>query len=123
MVAILQAFTTGGSSGSAPAARNHRGQASSIPALASASLTSFVASDFKLRGFVATGTTDFIAWVEVDGVPLEGIQARGSIAKVAQIVLPNPEAYASPSAVVAFRIRNENQFSVTGDFEGTLLGE
>jgi hypothetical protein len=120
----LQAITTsGGGGGSTAAARNHRGEAGSIPAGAIATLTSFTSEDYKLRGFVAYGTTDFVAWVEVDGVPLDGISARGSVSKVAQIILPNPETYASSSSIVALRIRNDNAYSVTGDFEGTLLGE
>lgn len=123
MVAVLQAITTGGGggSGSSPA-RNHRGESLALPPGSTATLVSFVASDFKLRGFVAFGTTDLLVWVEQDGVPMDGIVARGSVAKVAQILLPNPETYISPTAIVALRVRNENP-SVSGDFEGTLLGE
>lgn len=123
MVAVLQAFSTGGGGGGTAAARNHRGEALAVPAGSTATITSFTSEDFKLRGFVAFGTTDFVAWVEVDGNPLDGISARGSVAKVAQLTLPNPESYSSALAIVALRIRNDNQFSVTGDFEGTLLGE
>lgn len=122
MVAILQAVSTGGGSGGSANARNNRGEANSLPAGATATLTSFVASDYQLRGFVVFGTTDLLAWVEVDGTPLDGIIARGTITKVAQVILPNPETYSSALAVVALRVRNEHP-TLSGDFEGTLLGE
>ncbi len=123
MVAVLQAIATTSGGGSSAPARNHRGEANAVPAAVTTTLVSFTADDFKLRGFVAFGTTDFIAWVEVSGVPLDGIVARSNVAKFAQVVLPNPESYNSPLAIVALRIRNENPFSQSGDFEGTLLGE
>jgi hypothetical protein len=125
VVAILQAISTGGSGGGGggTAARNHRGQALSLPANTQATLVSFTAEDYKLRGFVVYGTTDHVAWVEVDGDPLDGIIARGNIAKVAQVMLPNPETYLSPTAIVVLKVRNENPNGNTGDFEGTLLGE
>lgn len=123
MVAILQAVSVGGGGGSgSSAARNHRGEALALPANTTATLVSFVASDYKLRGFAVYGNTDCLAWVEVDGDPLEGVIARGSAAKVAQLILPNPETYASPTAIVALKVRNENP-SNSADFEGTLLGE
>ncbi len=123
MVAVLQAISTTSGSGGTASAKNQRGQALSLPANAMATLVSFTASDFKLRGFVVYGTTDHVAWVEVDGNPLDGIIARGNIAKVAQVILPNPETYTSPTAIVTLKVRNENPGGTTGDFEGTLLGE
>lgn len=126
MVVVLQASNIGGGgggSGEAPA-RNQRGSHASVPSGTTVTLVSFVASDYKLRGFVAFGTTDFVAWVEVDSVELPGIIARGTITKVASLILPNPETYASPSSIVALKLRNESALPpTTGDFEGTLLGE
>lgn len=125
MVAVLQAIATGGSggSGSTAPARNSRGQQDGVPSNTTVTLVSFIAEDRKLRGFVVYGNTDHLAWVEVDGVPLDGVIARGTVTKVSQVILPNPEAYASPTAIVALKVRNENPNGSSGDFEGTLLGE
>lgn len=111
----------GGGGGSNVDADNRRGAESGLAPSAIATLVTRAAGTSKLRGFVVAGSTDAEAWVEVDGVPLDGIRARHSRVLPAQVVLPNPEAYADPGATVTLRVQNMG--SVAGDFEGTLLGE
>jgi hypothetical protein len=111
----------GGSTGGVASAVNQRGTTSGLAPLATATLVSFVAGTTKLRGFTVFGDTDAEVWVEVDGAPLAGIRARHSRVLPAYIVLPNPENYSSPTAVVALRVQNTG--ATAGDFQGTLLGE
>jgi len=84
-------------------------------------LVSFVSGSHLLRGFHVYGEADGFAWIEVDGVPLDGLAARHSIVKDAYRVLPNPEAYASAIATVALRVTNTGD--VSKDFEGVVFGE
>lgn len=112
---------SGSGAGGVPNAANQRGAVSGLAPLATATLVSFVAGSTKLRGFAVFGDTDAEVWVEVDATPLAGLRARHSRVLPAYMLLPNPEAYASPLAVVSLRVRNVG--SVAGDFEGTLMGE
>lgn len=121
MTVVLRAVPTGGSGGggSTAPANNARGDVVGLVPAASQEVISIPAAQFKLRGFVAFGSTDGLFWVEVDGVPLAGITARCSIVKVATLILPNPETITGTT--VALKVRNEGD--VSGSFEGTLLGE
>ncbi|MGV0984977.1 MAG: hypothetical protein ACOYB2_10510 [Limnohabitans sp.] len=122
MTAIVQPVgAVGGGGGTVPNARNERGSVTGLAPTASQTLVAVQTGTRKLRGFNVHGTTDGLAWVEVDGVPLAGIVARFSRVLPAYLVLPNPEGYASPTVMVALKVQNEG--SVAGDFEGTLLGE
>jgi hypothetical protein len=120
MTAIVQPAAAGGSGGVANAV-NQRGATSGLAPLAIATLVSFVAGTTKLRGFTVYGDTDGEAWVEVDAVPLAGIRARHSRVLPAYLVLPNPELYVSPTALVTLRVQNTG--ATAGVYEGTLLGE
>ncbi len=121
MTAIVRAPSTSASGSEVPA-RNLRGSAVGLAPQATTTLASGPASGWKLRGFSAFGDNDLVAWVELDGVPVRGIMARGSIVKVAQLYLPNPEAMVG--VTVALKVRNEANLinGVSGAFEGTLFG-
>lgn len=112
--------TTGATSGGSALAQNNRGRAL-VPGGNTVTLVSFVAGSTMLRGFHVFGDTDGFAWIEVNGVPLDGLAARHSAVKDAYRVLPNPEVYASPGAIVALKVTNLS--STSADFEGVVLGE
>lgn len=124
MTAVVRAPTTGGGgSGSNPPAVNARGSVIGLAPQASATLCTHAATGWKLRGFAVFGDNDVVAWVEVDGVELSGITARGSVVKVADLVIPNPEA--TVGTTVALRVKNDAPLigGVSASFEGTLFGE
>lgn len=120
MTAVMVPAAGGsGSSGTALAA-NERGRAT-VPGGATVTLVSFVAGSRRLRGFHVYGESDGFAWIEVDGIPLDGVAARHSIVKDAYRILPNPEVYSGSGAIVALMVTNLS--SVTADFEGVVFGE
>ena len=114
--------TTGGSGGGGGdvVAWNNRGRATITPG-DTVTLVSFVAGTHRLRGFRVEGEGDAFVWIEVDSVPLDGLAARKSIVKEAYHILPNPEMYASSSAIVALKVTNSS--SVSSTFEGVVFGE
>ncbi len=120
MTAIVEPIGSSTSAGVAPA-RNMRGSVASVTPAATQTVVSFTAGTRRLRGFSLYGTTDALAWIEVDGSPLEGLVARHSRVLPAYLVLPNPEAYPSASSVVALRVLNEG--TTSSDFEGVIFGE
>lgn len=120
MGSIMVPTGGGSSSGGTALARNNRGRAV-VPGGATVTLVSFVSGTFRLRGFHVYGDTDGFAWIEVDGVPLDGVAARHSIVKDAYRILPNPEVYATGASVVALKVTNLS--AGAADFEGVVLGE
>ena len=125
MTVLLRALPVGGGGGSGTSApaNNARGEVTGLAPGATTTLVSISTAQFKLRGFVAFGDNDGVIWVEVDGAPLAGIIARSSRVKVAQVILPNPEALGG--STVRLRVRNEADLvtGVSASFEGTLLGK
>lgn len=112
-------------SGANPA-RNVRGHAAGLAPMATATLVSTVVGTRRLRGFSVHGTTDGLAWVEVDGDALDGVVARFTRVLPALLLLPNPEEYPSDAATVELKVRNDSGTAITGvsgDYEGTLFGE
>jgi hypothetical protein len=120
MTAVMLPIGGSGGSGAAPYARNNRGNAL-VPGGATVTLVSFTAGTHRLRGFTVEGDTDGFAWIEVDGVPLDGMAARHSRVLDAYRALPNAEAYASPLSVVALKVTNTD--SVAHEFAGVVFGE
>lgn len=110
----------GSSGGGTQIARNNRGRAV-VPGLTTVTLVSFTSGTHLLRGFHVEGETEGFAWIEVDGVALDGMAAHHSVAKEAYRLLPNPEAYATTTTVVALRITNLT--SNTAEFQGVVFGE
>lgn len=120
MTAIVVPTSGAGAGGTANAV-NYHGSTSGLAPLATATLVSFIAGATKLRGFSVFGDNDAEVWVEDNNVPMAGIRARHSVTKPAYLVLPNPEAYSSPTTVVTLKVQNIG--GVAGAFEGTLMGE
>lgn len=126
MSVVVRAPATGGGGGGGGAevpARNVRGSVSGLAPQATTTLCTVPATGYKLRGFVAFGDNDFLAWVDVDGVALDGVIARAGIIKVAEIILPNPEA--TVGTTVSLKVKNDAPTigGVSAHIEGTLLGE
>jgi hypothetical protein len=124
MTVVVRAPATGsGGSGSLAPARNYRGAVTGLAPQAADTLATAPATAWKLRGFAVTGDNDFFAWVELDGVPIEGLSARRNVATVVRFTLPNPEAFFGISVVL--KVRNEANLltGVSGSFEGVLFGE
>jgi len=120
MTAVMVPTTGGAAGGGSALAQNHRGRAL-VPGGGTVTLVSFVPGATMLRGFHVYGDTDGFVWIEVDGQPLDGVAARHSAVKDAYRILPNPEVYASPGAIVALRVTNLS--SLSAEFEGVVLGE
>lgn len=120
MTAIMVPATGASSGGGAALAKNHRGR-QLVNGGDTVTLVSFVSGTAMLRGFHVYGDTDGFVWIEVDGVPLDGVAARHSAVKDAYRVLPNPEPYVSSSSIVALRVTNLS--SGAAEFEGVILGE
>ncbi len=112
----------GGGSGDTPAV-NYRGDVVGLAPQAITTLASGSAIGWKLRGFAAFGDNDIVVWVELDGTPVEGIIARGSVVKVATLILPNPEPMLGTT--VALKVKNDAPSigGVSATIEGTLFGE
>jgi hypothetical protein len=107
-------------------ARNVRGHLSGLAPAATGTLLSQVVGTRRLRGLSVHGTTDGLAWVEVDGEALDGLVARFSRVLPAFLLLPNPEEYPGEGSVVVLKVRNESGDAITGvsgSYEGTLFGE
>ena len=114
--------TAGGSigGGGGVIAWNNRGRAVVTPG-ATVTLVSFTSGDHLLRGFHVEGEGDAFVWIEVDGVPLDGLAAHKSIVKDAYRLLPNAEAYATSDAIVGLKVTNLS--SVSCEYEGVVFGE
>lgn len=122
MTAIAVPIASGSGGGDLPLARNEHGEATALAPLATATLVSMVAGSALFRGFYVYGTVEAICWLEVDGTPLAGYRKRiNSIEHTATVIIPNPEPYASPTAVVELKVLNDQD--VSGDFSGALLGQ
>lgn len=120
MTAVMVPVTAGSGGGGNSLAKNNRGRAT-VPPGAEVTLVSFTAGSHRLRGFHVTGEGDAFVWMEVGGIPLDGLAARHTVVKEAYRILPNPEVYASAIDTVTLRV--QNQSSVTCEFEGIVFGE
>lgn len=120
MTAVMLPIGGSGSGGSNPLARNNRGRVV-VPPATTVTVVSFTAGTHRLRGFHLTGEGDAFVWVEVDGVPLDGLAARHTVVKDAYRILPNPEVYTSAISLVALKVQNDS--SVTCEYEGVVFGE
>lgn len=75
--------------------------------------------NFKLRGFIATGTGDGYFFLQVDGVTQ--FSGRTSIAnKSINVVLPNAQLVNTGSDII---LKVTNEAEETADYEATILGE
>lgn len=119
MTAVVQPVSAGGGSGGVPDARNEHGDAPGLAPAATATLVTII-GDRKIRGFNVHGSTDGLAWVELNDAPLPGLVARFSRVLPAYVVLPNPEPIGMFDSVT-LRVRNDSD--VSGDFEGVFFGE
>lgn len=119
MTAVMVPAAGASSSGNV-LAWNNRGRQAITPG-DTVSLVSFTAGAHRLRGFSVLGENNAVAWIEIDGTPLDGLVAIHSAVKAAYIVLPNAESYASAISTVALRVQNTGD--TTGEFEGVVFGE
>lgn len=111
----------GGGGGMSDANNNH-GTASAVTPAATADIVSFTAGTTKLMGFMVDGDDADMAvcWIEVNGTELPGMRAHMNVAKHAERILPNPEAYDDPGHTVTLRVKNLSGQS--GNFVGVILG-
>lgn len=103
------------------AANNTFGTSGSIADGATGTLVNFTSgTSFKLKGFSATGEGQGYFALQI-GVGTTKYSGYTSVAnKVAQVILPNPDAVPS-STVVQLLVTNQN--GDTRNFEGVILGE
>jgi hypothetical protein len=119
MTAVMVPATSGSGGGNV-LAWNNRGRQTITPNN-TVTIVSFTAGAHRLRGFSVMGDENAFCWIEVDGVPLDGLAAVHSQIKQAYIALPNAETYASAASIVALRVQNTGDTSAA--FEGVVFGE